>query len=408
VRRTVLAAAGASMLAPLLVLAACPSLGDIGGGPDGSADHVADVSRMKDAGVEASCDASLGADPHNCGRCEHDCLGGGCTKGTCDPVLIYTGNTPSSIVVDGSTLFVTVLTYDPNDGYVFRCNAENCQTDNTLLATAQRDPWFAVQQGADLYWADYSGLDATTEPGIVAGCPERGCPDSGPLVYSPDGGGVDAGTDGGEGVVVTGLTADLTYIYWAAVQNGTGAIFRCVPSECAGTLAKLIETADSVPYALAVDATNLYWINVGLDQVVRCELPCSGSSVIVADIALAGVFVSFSGLAVYGGNLYWTEGVVDGGGVYSCPTTGCAHRPTQIAGAQADAIFLAADDSGLYWANIAGGTIMHCPIEGCAKPNVIASVPAPLAIALDPVSVYFTSSPGFAGSGLGKVFRVAK
>jgi hypothetical protein len=415
VRRGLLAATGASTLVPLLVLAACPSLGQIGAGSDATieqAPHPAEGGvdgTAKDAAVDASCDASVGSDPHNCGRCGHDCLGGACTDGACDPVLLYTGkseNTPTSIVVDGSTLFVTVVTPVNTTGYVFSCTTTDCEASTTVLASGLADPWFAVQQGSSLYWANYAAEGIAADPGSVMGCPEKGCPDAGPVVYTPEGAGLDAGD---AGVFLTSLTEDTTYLYWTAIGGSNGGLFRCVPTECVGTLARLAGEF-GYPYAVAVDPSYAYWINIGSNQVLRCALPsCGGLPEIFDDIALAGASLGLSGLALYGGNVYWTSGIL-GGSVFMCPTTGCGSAPTIVAHGQADPMFIAVDDSGLYWSNNAGGAVMHCPLSGCAEPTVIAKAPSPFWIALDPVSVYFTSSPAFAmpSTTLGKVFRVAK
>jgi hypothetical protein len=54
-------------------------------------------------------------DPHNCGSCGHDCLGGACQNGTCVPLppgVLASGQlTPSSIVVDATNV------YWVNEGY---------------------------------------------------------------------------------------------------------------------------------------------------------------------------------------------------------------------------------------------------------------------------------------------------
>jgi hypothetical protein len=404
VRRSVLAAGSVLALAPLLVLAACPSLGEIvvGSPRDASADHGlvrpseggTDV-RIDDAGVDAPCDADVGADPRNCGYCRHDCLGGGCTGGACEPVVLYSGGTPMNIVVDGPTLFVTVTTVSPDDGYVFRCTAASCQATATVLAAGLASPWFAVKESAAVYWANFGGADTATDPGSVMGCPETGCPDAGPRVYTPEGGGAEGGIN------IAGLAADETYLYWAATFSSgyNGAIYRCVTTECAGTIAEL-GSGFGFSFEVVVDSSYVYWIDVGPNHVLRCALPsCGGGPEFFADLAGSPKTIGLSGLALYGGSVFWTEGVADGG-VFYCPTSGCGTTPTAIATGQADPEFVAADESGVYWSNGGNGTVMHCPIAGCAKPVAIATVAAPYAIALDAVSVYFTSSSA--------VLRVAK
>ena len=65
-------------------------------GPDALLDGVAsDEGGATDAttgdGPTAACDlAKIAADPDNCGRCGHSCLGGGCAAGACQPALLAT------------------------------------------------------------------------------------------------------------------------------------------------------------------------------------------------------------------------------------------------------------------------------------------------------------------------------
>src|SRR5690349_6959539 len=83
------------------------------GGAEGGAPPVPDASLGRsDAGADASsgshadacpphhalcgsggsgCGANLDTDPHHCGRCGHDCLGGGCIDGVCGAVLVAPG-----------------------------------------------------------------------------------------------------------------------------------------------------------------------------------------------------------------------------------------------------------------------------------------------------------------------------
>jgi hypothetical protein len=411
-------AAGALSLACLLWVAGCPSLSDIGVGsvpdatvergsaPEAGADAASDAARrdatvsdatVKDAGSDVPCDANVRADPHNCGRCGHDCVGGACIGGVCAPALLYTGGTPTGILVDGPNLVVTIQGGSADTGYVFRCETASCQATATVLAAGQINPWFPVKQGGSAYWVNLGSADAAAASGGVSGCLETGCPDSGPGIYTPG-----AGPEGG--TVFTSLAADSTYLYWTAITGLNGGAFRCVPSECAATLAQL-GGAFGVPYAIAVDPSDLFWFDLNTNEVLRCSLPsCGDNPSIVADLSTAGpgVGVNFSGIALHGGDVYWTEGVADGG-VYYCPTSGCAGGPKVMAKNQADPSFVAVDDSGVYWVNGGDGTIVTCPYGGCTKPILVAKASAAFAIALDEESVYFTQS-----TSNGAVFRVAK
>jgi hypothetical protein len=410
-KQSALAVAGALMLTPLLLLGACPSLGEIGvGGPldatvdrgtpraEGGADAQPDTT-PRDASVDVRCTAEVGTDPHNCGRCGHDCLGGGCTGGACEAVVLYAGSdTPTSIVVDGPSVLVTVDTRPGFDGYLFRCEAADCKGTRTILATGLPNPWFAVGHGGMVFWDNGGTQDGGTfTAGSIVGCPETGCSDSGPVVYSPEGGGLDGGAS------LSGLALDSTYLYWAATNNNslleqTGTILRCATVDCAGTLVPLVSGASFIPIVVQVDPSFVYWTDLGTNQVLRCKLPsCGGNPQVFANNQN-----SPSGLALYGGSVYWTQGA-DEGGILRCPASGCGTAPTTLATEQANPFGLAVDDSGVYWTNINDGTVRHCPLDGCSKPTVLARTEAPFAIALDALSVYFTNS-----TTRGGVLRVAK
>lgn len=71
----------------------------------------AGLSTEAGAPVDATpgaCDPSkLTEDTHHCGRCGHDCLGGACRGGACEPVVLASGFTePFGIAVAGSVLLV--------------------------------------------------------------------------------------------------------------------------------------------------------------------------------------------------------------------------------------------------------------------------------------------------------------
>jgi len=55
------------------------------------------------------CEADLEKDPQHCGACNHDCLGGDCQAGACQPIELYDGQ-PGVIglAVSGATLYWSV------------------------------------------------------------------------------------------------------------------------------------------------------------------------------------------------------------------------------------------------------------------------------------------------------------
>src|SRR5262249_12538358 len=63
-------------------------------------------SSVSGSGGGAPCTGATSSDPHNCGGCGHDCLGGACDQGVCQPVVLATTvGAPNSLVVDGEDVF---------------------------------------------------------------------------------------------------------------------------------------------------------------------------------------------------------------------------------------------------------------------------------------------------------------
>ena len=112
--RAALAFAALVIAAPASIVASgCGSTyraaatGDDGSAPDAapSADAPASDGTGSDAGT---CAAVVATDPHNCGRCGHDCLGSTCTGGLCDPIeMASVGSNLRHVVLTGSTLFAS-------------------------------------------------------------------------------------------------------------------------------------------------------------------------------------------------------------------------------------------------------------------------------------------------------------
>lgn len=84
-----------------------PPSGDAGDPPSGDDD---DDTSTRDAGAHdasAPCTgAGIADDPHNCGACGHDCLGGACAGATCQPIVLATNcKALTDLVVAGTTLY---------------------------------------------------------------------------------------------------------------------------------------------------------------------------------------------------------------------------------------------------------------------------------------------------------------
>lgn len=161
----------------------------------------------------------------------------------------------------------------------------------------------------------------------------------------------------------------------------------CTVGQCTITT---IADGQNFPYSLFVDANNVYWTNSGTGSdgtVVACSVHgCSDQP-----RPLAAGLPFPHGLAVDGTNVYWTNN--GGGSVMSCPIAGCNNAPTTLAIALNEPESIAVDATNIYWTNTGGGSVMRCDKLGCVQPNILAiSLPSPWGIAVDLTSVYWTNN----------------
>jgi hypothetical protein len=115
-----------------------------------------------------------------------------------------------------------------------------------------------------------------------------------------------------------GIAVDAQNVY-AVSQDGR---IVSVPLSGASTVTVLAQTQPN-PYAMAVDATNVYWSNVGSGAGNGSIMACAKAGCGQAPTTLAsGMHVQYPyGLTVSGGDLYWTS-FNFGGEINRVPTTG--------------------------------------------------------------------------------------
>src|SRR5262249_49957541 len=93
------------------------------------------------------------SDPKNCGRCEHDCLGGACQSGTCQPIAVASGQgAPGTLRIDANNL------YWLNGGHIGQVVKMPLHGGvPTILADAQDFPHSLAIDNSALYWTNSIG-----------------------------------------------------------------------------------------------------------------------------------------------------------------------------------------------------------------------------------------------------------
>ena len=182
----------------------------------------------------------------------------------------------------------------------------------------------------------------------------------------------------------TGLAVDATSAYVAADGDG----FVAKEPLSAGNVTALATTY-AEPYALAIDASNVYWVNEGTGaggSVMKVsQEPVVGELTPTLKLASAQRPL---GIAIDSTSVYWTDSLA--GTVMSVPLGG--GTPVTLASGQASPSGIAVSEGYVYWTNNVGnGSVMKVSIAG-GQPETLAASTSPLAIAVDETSVYWSSS----------------
>ena len=293
------AAAGCSGILGIQDRSLDPGAGDAAGSDvntgDGHSDAPPDTGPVDGGGdgpVETGPCGDLMTNAHNCGRCGHDCLGGACTAGVCQPFELVPGDAgyrPWQLGLTDTAVYFT----DPVNGLVGVVNKDGSNLQQ-LASGGFHDNALGVDDGG-VYYSDLSidgilscsltscgagGTTLTTVPSggdVVALALEQGitfADDTCDLYRLPS---RQPGTpatlvlsDGGSPCPID-IKTDGKYLY---IANDTGAVTRM---DFDGGSVMSISGALQVPYAsgLAIDTQAVYWVqsdpNLLLPEIGRAS-----------------------------------------------------------------------------------------------------------------------------------------
>ncbi len=284
---------------------------------------------------------NLATDPHNCGACGHDCLGGACSASTCQPVKLATGSGPTALAVDANNVYWAGM-----DGSVQQVPTGGGAP--TSLASGQ-----PPQQGVP-----YLAIDATyvywMENALITRVPIGGGTQK-VLCNACGGGGLAIGPygvywgAGGPGVVP--LTGGNPMSLAAPAVGGTSIVlgaevYATAPGgvyevQYAGSPAYQIVSVADPAGNIAANATSLFWSTGGSPATIE-SAPVAGGQ----PTTLASGFLYVAGLAIDTASVYFTSD----GQVKRVALTG--GTPEVLALNLVNPGPIAVDGKAVYWGNM--------------------------------------------------------
>lgn len=274
---------------------------------------------------------------------------------------------------------------DNPDGGVMKVN--KCGGVPVALATNLSSPSSIAVKLANVYWTDYG--DGTVSS-----------------VLSSEAMGAHNPPFASGQLQAIGIALDASHVYWANHAIEGGIFYESLPvtPDDFNSLGGVIDS----PEFLATDGQNVYYTtspSSGLNVIAKVGVPGSATTEVTM---LATSPQVPTGIAVDTTYVYWSTksdadagtqavGMQDAGTqngqVLRIPITGVG-LPTTLAEGE-DARGAALDADYFYWVNPSNGTVMKVPLEGGDGGIVVASdQPAPVWVAVDDSGIYWVNGDG--------------
>ena len=332
---------------------------------------------VEDAPSDGACSSDLRTDPKNCGRCGHDCLGGACELGVCQPFVFANVVRPQQVfVVEGAVYFSDGLSTGA-DGGVSWCPVEGPCASPPRIPIGPGTSGLAVDAkglavvgpttGVVYTYALRFPAGATGQLRVASVEPVGVALDADNVYFTTAGGAVHrgdrtAGCSNTPPRVAPGtsrgghIAVDATNVYWASDGSGGGVCAGCLhgASKSGVDASPAPVSLGRTPQTLFMSGTRLFWTATG---------GAYGGEVSWRDEGVGGNEFFYArqvgrpwGVTADATEVFFT--IAGTGTVHRCPRAGCGAASETIATGQTEARGIAVDAKAVYWASFADNVIM--------------------------------------------------
>jgi len=314
------------------------------------------------------CEVLLKSDPQNCGACGHDCKGGGCSNGVCQPSTVASNQAkPHGITLDGTNVYWTTEGTGGATGRAMM-RVKTFATGPTALAPNLTAPRGILVGGDGGVYVALMG-DANL-PGAI-------------LKLSPSGGSFTETTFAANQSGALYLATTSSHLYWT---RSSMQLTR--KGYATGSNVENVATSPTPPKGIAVDTDGwVYWTNP--TDLLRAQVGGTPQVVVTGGTAMQFLVLDPN-------SVYWTSDAPVRKAFKEANQT-----PVDLSGTIAGGAGIALDGGFLYWCG--GGSIYKMPVAGGTVTTLAQGQSSPLGIAVDPEFVYWTNNVSS-----GSVMRVVK
>lgn len=263
---------------------------------------------------------------------------------------------PSGLAVDSTGVYWTTGSHTvvttqsvPTDGKVTRANLDG--TDIMAVATGQAIPGPIGVANALVAWADLASI----------------------MLFAP--GGRAAAAASAHDVYAVATDGD--NVYWTAPTG-----LSSVPVSGGGIA--MLAGGTPASGSIGLDADSVYWASsVGVMRVPKTN----------ANPVTLAATTSATAVAVDATDVYWIDS--SAAAIFRVPISG--GTPTMVVSSPPNLAALAVDGINVYWTSYSAGTVSKVPVDGGPVVTLASAQSFPTNIAVDSTSVYWTNANGYNG-----------